>query len=289
VVSPEHPERPRLLIVGFGDLGQAVAASLADESLQIFGLRRSVCSHSESVEVLVGDVTRPETLTALAALRPEYLLYAVAATAQNDENYRAQYVEGLRNVLHALLPAQSLKHAFFVSSTRVYGQHDDTLLDEYTLAIPVDFGGERLLEAEQLLEGLPCGHTVLRLSGIYGPGRDRLIRLARTPEQWPVQNSWSNRIHRDDAAAFIALLVRRALAHQPELSCYVVTDCQPAPLYEVMCWLAERLGQACERNPVPPVTGGKRLSNAHMLETGFRFRYPDYRAGYTALLETVSR
>jgi nucleoside-diphosphate-sugar epimerase len=113
-------------------------------------------------------------------LNPDYLIYCVAASAQTDENYRQHYVEGLRHVISALSHATNLKHVLFVSSTRMYGQSTDALLDEESLPQDYDFGGKRLLEAEALLDaaGKAWTYTALRLTGIYGPGRTRMLDLA---------------------------------------------------------------------------------------------------------------
>ena len=279
---PTITDSPPILIAGYGDLGSAVGASLAQEGLPVLGLSRSERTQTEGVRRLVADVTQAATLAVLAQTDPQILLYCVAASEQSDDNYRAHYVDGLRNVLAALGHARNLRHVFFVSSTRVYGQVDDTPLSETSPAQPADFGGRRLLEAEQVLDGLTCQHTALRLSGIYGPGRERMLRLALDPASWPQQNAWSNRIHRDDAAAFIVHLMHAVLSGKQIDDCYLVTDSCPAPQIEVLHHLA---GYAPGTIEVPAPAGGKRLSNARMLGTGFRLRYPDYRTGYASLME----
>jgi nucleoside-diphosphate-sugar epimerase len=276
--------QPHILIVGYGDLGQALGLLLAEDGFSVSGLRRSECSRGGGVSMLVGDVTRPETLTQLAEIDPQILVYCVAASEQTDDSYRAHYVDGLRNVLAALKPATSLKHVFFVSSTRVYGQACDALLDENIAAIPSDFGGQRLLEAEQLLEDVSCGHTVLRLSGIYGPGRRYLLNLVADPLRWPSQNTWTNRIHRDDAAAFVAYLIKQVSSGDMIDACYIVTDSKPVPQHEVLRWLAVSMGCHVGSANAPPPSSGKRLSNARMLATGFRLYYPDYQSGYALLM-----
>lgn len=272
-----------ILIAGCGDLGQAVAARLDPSSFALYGLRRSRQPFSNGVSAVQGDVTQPGSLTVLQDLHPHILLYCVAADAQTDESYKAHYVDGLRNVLAAVHPAH-LKHVFFVSSTRVYGQQTDALLDESDAPMPTDFGGERLLQAEGLLSGVRCGATVLRLSGIYGPGRTRMLRLAREPQRWPAENAWTNRIHRDDAAAFIAFLIQRASAGQAVDASYIVTDNLPVPQHEVLRWIAGQLGIATAHVPALPVTGGKRLANRALSGTGFALAYPDYRTGYACMI-----
>ena len=275
----------KVLVVGCGDLGATVAVRLAELGFETIGLKRR-SANIKGITVIQADVTQPETLISLHEIQPDILIYCVAASGQTDEQYKAQYVDGLRNILASQQQNSTLKHVFFVSSTRVYGQATDELLSEADVATPADFGGERLLEAENLLNNLSCGHTALRLSGIYGPGRLRMINLAKLPENWPAHNSWTNRIHRDDAAAFIVFLVQQAVAANPIENCYIVTDSKPASQYEVLGWIAERLNTNKPSN-TPAVEGGKRLSNQAMLATGFQLQYSDFKTGYQALLESA--
>lgn len=272
----------KVLIVGCGDLGGKVALELAKLGYEVTGIRRSKLQIA-GVSVIQADVTDITTLAPLANIEPQIVIYCVAANGQTDENYKAHYVDGLRNVLTTQQNNTQLQHVFFVSSTRVYGQKTDAILDETVAAIPADFGGERLLEAEALLAKLSCKSTVLRLSGIYGAGRLRMINLAKSPESWPVHNSWTNRIHRDDAAAFMVFLVV-SLCNKKDISpCYIVTDSAPSSQYEVLAWLAQQLNINAN-NAAGAVEGGKRLSNMRMLSTGFKLQYPTFKHGYTALL-----
>ena len=276
----------KILIVGCGDLGAAIAKRLVDEEHEVVGLRRSIQT-SPRMQMLQGDVADAASLQALVALMPEIVIYCVAASGQTDAAYQAQYVTGLKNILASQSRNQQLQHVFFVSSTRVYGQETTAILDESITALPADFGGERLLEAEHLLSSLPCNATTLRLSGIYGPGRLRMINLAKSPQQWPSKNSWSNRIHRDDAADFIVFLVQRILTEQAIASCYIVTDSKPVSQYEVLTWLAKKMQLALPGNSSVEAQGGKRLSNQLMLSSGFQLQYPDFSVGYQALLDEI--
>lgn len=277
----------QVLIVGCGDLGAAIAHQLVVLGITATGVRRSAASHN-NFNIIQADVTQPASLNILRQVQPEILIYCVAANGQTDAQYKAHYVDGLQNVLVTQTENKRLKHVFFVSSTRVYGQVTDALLDESVEAIPSDFGGERLLEGEHLLDSINCDSTVLRLSGIYGEGRLRMINLATAPEKWPAQNSWSNRIHRDDAAAFVVFLVQQVLAGKDVKNCYIVSDSMPVSQYEVLCWLATQIATKAQLQSMPykdaPIKGGKRLSNDAMLATGFKLQYPDYKAGYQAIL-----
>jgi nucleoside-diphosphate-sugar epimerase len=274
----------RVLVVGCGDLGQAAASLLHDGGLEVYGLRRSATALPAGMHLVQADVTQPDTLQGLAALKPRIVIYCVAADAHRDDSYRAHYVDGLRNTLAALRQAPPA-HVFFVSSTGVYGQVSDELLDESSVPVPDGFSGERMLQAEQLLEdAYPDTHTILRFSGIYGPGRRRMLDLAREPARWPAQNGWTNRIHRDDGASAIAYLVKQWQAGRPLESLYLVTDDRPASQYEVLQWLAQHMGVQDTPQSAPAVCGNKRLSNQRLRHTGFQLRYPDYQTGYAAML-----
>jgi len=173
-----------------------------------------------------------------------------------------------------------------VSSSSVYGQSTGEWVDETSPVEPTGFSGQLMLQAEQVAHasGLPA--TVVRLTGIYGPGRERFVsqvregyRVARQPPLY------GNRIHADDAAGLLAFLLQADLAGQPLQPCYIGVDDAPAALDEVVDWLRERLGvtrwsdtQSVRR------TGSKRCSNARARALGWAPQYPSYREGYGQLL-----
>jgi nucleoside-diphosphate-sugar epimerase len=277
----------KILIVGCGDLGGEIARLLSLSQNEVIGVRASAKPLALSCQCIQADVTQVQALTPLKSLKPEILIYCVAANAQTDQSYNAHYVEGLRNILATQVQNEALLHVFFVSSTRVYGQKCDAILDEDTLAIPADFGGKRLLEAENLLKQLHCKATSLRLSGIYGADRLYMVNMAKDTSRWPQENAWSNRIHRDDAARFIVFLCEKVLSKKSVADCYVVTDDMPTKQYEVLSWLAKKQGVKTDQIKTPVVNSGKRLSNKRLRDTGFQLQYPNYQIGYTEVLKNV--
>lgn len=277
----------RVLIAGCGYLGTALGLRLSAAGAQVFGLRRSSAPLPPPLVELQGDVTRPESLGAL----PEGLdavCYAVSADTRSDEAYQCAYVRGLAGLLEAL-EGRGIRPSrlVFVSSTAVYAQDDGSVVDEDSPTEPRHFSGRRLLEGEALAHAAPFPALVLRLGGIYGPGRTSLVDRVRRGEAGiaPGGPRYTNRIHRDDAAGAIAHLL-----DLPALPSRIVgVDCDPAPEAQVLGWLARRLGV-----PPPPVreppagsrraAGNRRCSNRRLLSSGYRFAFPSYREGYEALL-----
>lgn len=275
-----------VLIVGCGDLGQKVAQILSENQLHVLGVRRSA-SQLDGIKCIQADVTKADTLLPLHDVNPAILIYCVAADAQSDESYRLHYVEGFKHVLSTQKSNQYLQHIFFVSSTRVYGQNVSEVMNEKTTPMPNDFGGKRLLEAENLMATFRCGKTAVRLSGIYGNNRQYLIKMAKDPHRWPDQDRWTNRIHRDDAAHFLAFLCQRVLTDQTVDDCYIGTDGSPARLSEVLSWLATELAIEAPKFSEVTTVGGKRLDNQRMRAMGFKLQFPDYKAGYKTILKHV--
>lgn len=277
----------KVLIIGCGELGTAIATRLHQSRHEVIGVRQSDKSSPLGIHTIQADVTQPDSLSALENLNPNIVIYCVSASASTDESYQAHYVTGLKNVLATQANNQALQHVFFVSSTRVYGQPTQDLLDETTAAKPADFGGERLLEGENLLDNLLCKSTKLRLSGIYGTGRLYLVNTAKDFAKWPADNNWSNRIHRDDAASFIAFLIEKVTQNQAIQDCYIVTDDMPTQQYEVLRWLATQMQLDTSQIKTPQTQSGKRLSNQRLRDTGFELQYPNYQAGYAEILRNL--
>lgn len=266
-----------VLLVGCGDLGSAVGLRLAERGHDVLALRRNADRVPAPLHGLSVDLTR-ET-PALPDLRARLLVVALTARPRTEESYRSTYVEGMRRALDALAGAgQRPERAVLVSSTAVHASRAlPPLEDETTPARPTDGPGRVLLAAEELfIDRLPGG-TVLRLSGLYGGSSTRLLDQVREG-RIDDPHRWTNRIHREDAAAAVVHLLTRP---DPPERLYLGTDDEPAQLGAVAQFLADRLGA-----PAPPVADpalghGKRLSNARLRATGWEPTRRTYRAGYS--------
>ena len=276
----------RVLIAGCGDLGLRVAQLLLARGDEVFALRRHPpVEDDSSITWLCADLTRADTLSNLPPGITQ-LIYSPAPSAREQAGYRDVFVEGMQHLLVAL-DKVALQRVLFVSSSAVYGEHGDDWVDETTPPAPLGFNGNILLEAEQWLLAQPLPSVVLRLAGIYGPGRMQWVEHLRAGQmQAPrVPRHWANRIHVDDAAAAIVhLLDLRDPQHV-----YLGVDDTPHPLDELYGYLAALIGApAVKEGPGPTAVGSKRLSNARLRASGFRCRWPDARDGYAAAVKDRS-
>lgn len=279
----------QVLIAGCGDLGTALGQRLAQRGWLVTGLRRDPSGLPEGIQPLTADLLqehKPEDLPS----QVDYLVYCPAAGKRDAQLYQQLYVEGLQRLVGWLGEnARPLRFLLQVSSTGVYAQQDGEWVTENSPALADSDTAKALIRAEDvaLRSGVPA--SVVRLAGIYGPGRNRLIEQVKAGVWVPPEpEQFSNRIHRDDAAALLEHLL--VLADEDELlaPCYLGVDDEPAALHEVCSWLAEQLGTRLDPQAKPlGRTGSKRCSNALARESGWEPVYSGYREGYSALLRST--
>jgi nucleoside-diphosphate-sugar epimerase len=266
-----------VLLIGAGDLGTDVGLRLAARGHAVTAVRRRGDLVTPPMRGLSADLT--QEAPDLDGVRADLLVVALTTRPRTEDAYRATYVDGMVRALDAL--EQAPERAVLVSSTGVFGDagpadQRSPLLDESTPPAPADGPARVLLEAEQVFaERLPHG-TVLRLSGLYRGDGGRLAEQVRTGTVAD-PNRWTNRIHRDDAAAAVVHLLTR---DEHPATLYVGTDDEPALLGDVATHLAARLGVPAPA-PADPARGhGKRLSNARLRASGWEPRHPTFREGY---------
>lgn len=282
-----------VLIVGCGDLGTEVGLRFVKLGHRVVGLRRNASVlpsgiSGQSIDVSVSKPVIPADI--------EFVVVAISAGRPTEEAYRAAYLDGLRNLLDALDDAPvAPRRVLLVSSTAVYDVNDGSRVDEQTPANPKPGTDSIVLEAERMLHSRLPAATVLRLAGIYGPGRERLITQVREGATLSPRSRHTNRIHRDDAAAAIVHLLLRPEQPAP---LYLGVDNAPVPGNEVLLFLAAELGLPeptvaianLKQSDATPATrenqrgGDKLLSNQLLRSTGFTCAYPTYREGYRELL-----
>ena len=276
-----------VLIVGCGDVGGRLATQLLDTDWQVYGLRRSIDRLPAGVIGVAGDLFSEQCPTQWPAGQIDYVVYSAAATEHDEAGYQAAYVDGLKNTLSWLEQhGQRPKRLLFVSSSGVYAQKDGEWVDEASPALSTNYSGRIILDAERVALESGIAASVVRLTGIYGPGREWMLGQVRKGYRVAVEPPlYGNRIHADDAAGLLAFLLEADRQGRALDDCYIGVDNAPAPLAEVVDWLRERLGitewaaEASVRR-----AGSKRCSNARAKALGWEPRYSSYREGYAAIL-----
>ncbi|WP_296260748.1 MULTISPECIES: SDR family oxidoreductase [unclassified Pseudomonas] len=278
---------PSVLIAGCGDIGGRLASQLLPQGWTVYGLRRSVAMLPAGVCGVSGDLFDARIPAQWPEGRVDYLVYCATPSERDEAGYRAAYVQGLRHVLGWVQRSgQKPRRILFVSSSSVYGQQHGEWVDEASLAQASGFSGQVMREAEQVALDSGLQATIVRLTGIYGPGRSDLMNRVRqgysVAEDPPL---YGNRIHADDAAGLLAFLLQADARGVALDDIYIGVDDAPAPLAEVVKWMRERLGvtQWSDENSVRRA-GSKRCSNARAKALGWMPRYASYKEGYEAML-----
>jgi nucleoside-diphosphate-sugar epimerase len=295
----------RLVVLGAGYVGAAVAWQAAARGLRVTALTRNADTAralaADGVETVVADLAGDEWHDRVAG-GADFVLNSVGSGGGGLAGYRRSYVDGMRSALAWAVRGGLASGCTLVwtSSTAVYPQDGGAVVDD-TAATGGSVRAEILLEAENSLlaadgsESRPYRRAfVLRLAGIYGPGRHHLLdQLRAGAADLPGRGEHRlNLVHRDDICAAIWA----AFASPPEVAggIFNVADDAPATKAEVAAWLASRLGAAAPRFTGEPVAGARRavtpdrvIANGKIRrELGWRPQFPSFREGYAQILRT---
>ena len=276
-----------VLLLGCGDIGTAIARQLRSTGRGALAVRRNIDALPQDIPSQSIDYTDVSALSALSEHPAETAVFTPTPPGRDPDSYRRGYLEPVRNLLSIWqdVPPREL---FYVSSTRVYGDQGGAWVDEETPVSPADTQAEILCRAEELLLESHHSVSVIRFSGIYGRLPSRLLQRIRRGDI--VRRSpphFSNRIHRDDCIGFLLHLLQEQ-RRPGRLPLYLASDDEPTLSWEVESWLAGRLGVNQPREAIDPPSASRRCRNARMKETGYQLQYPDFRAGYSAMISSTS-
>ncbi len=230
----------RKLLIGCGYLGERVAWEWLRQGDEVWALTRSTSNAerfaSFGLRPVIGDVLDPDSLRKLPTA--EMVLYAVGFDRASPASKRTIYVDGLSNVLREV--GSTCERFLYVSSTSVYGQDAGELVDESSPTVPTDESGCICRDAEAVLRQAMSAATVLRLAGIYGPGRllARVEQLRRGERLTGHPEAWLNLIHVDDAVRAVLAAETRGVPG----ATYLVCDDRPLHRREYYAALAEKVG-----------------------------------------------
>ncbi len=280
----------KVLIIGCGAIGYELAKQLAEAGHDVTGLKRNPLPVSQDgFKYFRADITVPRDLEGLGT-DFDQVFFIVSADGRNESSYHAIYEKGIGNLINKFAQAKSQAPWIFVSSTSVYGQSRGEWVDEDSPTLPEKATTLKIVDAEQKLISLNPMNIVVRFSGIYGPGRETLLRMAmQSPSIQQDPPYFTNRIHQSDCVGVLRFLFEQRLSGKKLGQCYLASDDDPAPLWDVISWMAEQL--QCNL-PTKKVTGvncdmNKRCRNNLLKTLGYNFIYPGYKAGYSEIIHVV--
>ncbi len=266
-----------LLLIGHGYLGQAITREFRDH-----GWEAAATSLSGGDSTISCDVGNPEDVANLP--HADFIVHCAASGRGGAEAYQRVYVDGCRN-LAGKFPGVPL---LFTSSTSVYAQTDGSVVPEESEALPDRETGYLLLEAERVV--LAAAGVVVRLSGIYGPGRSVILKKFLSGEAVIEEDGrrFLNQIHRDDAARAIFHLATSGVRKE------IFNTSDSTPLSQLGCY--ERLAEIFQK-PLPPAGPRdlnrkrgwthKQVCNAKLRATGWQPRFPSFIDAVTAAHEVL--
>ena len=285
-----------IFVIGFGDIGQRVAQLELGQGHHVTALARRNKEFA-GVTIIRGDLDLPATMPRLPC--PGTVVYYFAPPPVSgvfDQRMRS-WLEGL--VSHNDFPDRII----YISTTGVYGDCKGAWVDEQTPPAPSTDRAMRRLDAEKALRdfeheyGVPV--IVLRVPGIYGPGRWPIERLRQGGVILRAEDApFSNRIHADDLARVCMAAARRG---QPG-TVYNATDGQITTMTEYFHAVADAMGlprltevdwQEAEKKISPGMLSylkeSRRIKNSKMLkELDIALQYPNLSAGLAAAAEDQS-
>ncbi len=285
----------KLLIAGCGYVGTALGAELVKSGHEVWGLRRNIDMLHEiekaGIKPVAADLLKPDKLRSLL---PDFdtLVICQAPTHKNDE-YKTTYFDATKNLL-SVIPKYALRKIILISSTSVYGTREGGWVDETTDPMDGSFvdaesleNAKILLAQEQLV--LTSGHPAIafRLSGIYGPERNRVKSILQAKIKPTFSETYMNRIHLIDIIRGIKLLLDKGIPGE----IYLGSDDEPTTQKQFYSWVYEKLSlkmpAANEEPDLLPHGSNKRISNKKIKELGLKLRFPSYREGYEQIIKTT--
>ncbi|SDC24245.1 NAD(P)H-binding protein [Acinetobacter boissieri] len=252
-----------ILFIGYGKTSQRVAKHLFAQGHQITALSRT---KKTDISHLCQDVAQID-LSRLDSIDCVYIL--LSPQERSIQSYKDTYLNSAKAIIQAL-HQHPIQRCIVVSSTRVYNGHVGGTVNDDTAVAVNDEQGQILYDMEQAyIQAFAERCVIVRPSGIYGTSINRMRKLAQNTTYYE-QLHWTNRIHINDLARFLAVLATLDLMK----SHYIVSDSKPYPLHEVLMWFQRQCGLPLLEYESMAETG-KKIYATHLQELGFEFEHPN--------------
>lgn len=287
---------PNIFIVGCGDIGSLLAVNWRDRGANVTALVRSEAARHRlqglGLKTVDGDLDRAESLGGLS-LADSILYYLAPPPREGEGDAR------IRHFLTALRPGHSPRRIIYISTSGVYGDTGGAWVDERSTPNPQTARARRRLDAETALRCFGKEHNIaviiLRVGGIYGPGR---LPRERLEKGLPVLNEsecgYTNRIHAADLVKVLLLAAEKGQGG----SIYNISDGHPGNMTQYFNAVADALG--LPRPPSLPMpearlrlspamlsylTESRRMDNRKLLhDFELQLQYPDLAAGLAEII-----
>ena len=289
------------MIFGCGYLGRRVASRWQSTGETVCAVTRNAdhAAHffEQGWQPFVADIMNPHSLVNLPPAST--VLFSVGFDRTTNESIERVYVDGLKNVL-AALDTRSVERFIYISSTGVYGQSGDVWVNEDSPCEPSRDGGKACLAAENILRRSPVGDrsVILRLAGIYGPGRVPRLTEMQKAGPMPVSNGFLNVIHVEDAADVVVLAASFSPPKGRQLPrTFLVADGNPVRRHDyydelARCWAIPKPDYTDPISANQPIKarrlGSKRVRTDRMMrELKPSLNFPSYRQGLQSIIGEV--
>jgi nucleoside-diphosphate-sugar epimerase len=275
----------KILSVGCGDIGGELNQRLVNAGHQVTGLKRHPPPVADKITYIAANIALPLQLQSLGT-DFDFVFFILSPDSNAQTSYQTIYETGVNNLLAHFSYANQSPRWFFISSTSVYGQSQGEWVNEDSLAEPSNLNSQFIRAAERKIMAANPENIVVRFSGIYGKGREYLLnRVQQTPEIQKNPPYFTNRIHQHDCVEVLLFLLQQRLNGKNLEQCYLASDDNPAPTWEVISWLASQMNCPQPNVKINNIKEmNKRCNNQRLKALGYRFYYPSYKEGYLPLV-----
>jgi nucleoside-diphosphate-sugar epimerase len=272
----------RILIAGCGYVGTELAKLLQKNGHRVYHLSRTT-KHIPGCNHIAADLLdlNPDILPDV-----QFIFYLASPNHRSQTAYENIYIQGLKNLIQAYKD-RPVNRLIFASSSVVYAENSGQWINETSPVTQEGFRAKTLLQAEEIALSFSQSPMVTRISGIYGPGRHRLLDQVINQERFLEHDTiYSNRIHVMDLCRAFEHLMRIEFNE----SIYNLTDQEPTPINTILSWLATKTG-----TPFPEASQStemdhrglknRRITPERIIRAGFTHIYPSFQHGFNAILK----
>ncbi len=265
-------------IIGCGYVGSAVAKHWQAKGIDVL----VTTTRQERVAELREIANRVEVLVAsdqdrLRDVLRDRQIVLLCIASKRGANYADTYLTTARTIAE-VLPHTAVEQLIYTSSVSVYGEHNGAWVSELMPPLPMTDNGKVIEQTEETLLSATTPQQkvcILRLGGIYGPGRtlEKIYSRAAGTTRPGKGDEATNWVHLNDIVGGIDWAREKQLAGIYNL------------VQEEVPTVRELIREVCDRHNLTPVQwdGGKesdrknvRVSNAKIKSTGYQFKQPTF-------------